>query len=103
MRSASSRRSAWSAPTNTRAYRTWFPAACPFRYSMMLGSESDFAVVGAGLAGLRTALRLTAAGARVTVFEARERVGGPGVSAPRPPAETAPLGLDLGAQWGGPA
>ncbi len=69
---------------------------------MMLGSESDFAVVGAGLAGLRTALRLTAAGARVTVFEARERVGGRVVSAPRPPAETAPLVLDLGAQWVGP-
>jgi monoamine oxidase len=65
-------------------------------------SQSDFAVVGAGLAGLGTALGLSAAGADVTVFEARERAGGRVVSAPRPPAETPPLVLDLGAQWLGP-
>jgi monoamine oxidase len=63
---------------------------------------SDFAVVGAGLAGLRTALGLSAAGADVTVFEARERVGGRVVSASRPAAEAPPLVLDLGAQWVGP-
>jgi monoamine oxidase len=66
-------------------------------------SRSDFAVVGAGLAGLVTALGLSAAGADVTVFEARERAGGRVVSAPRRPADTPPLVLDLGAQWVGPA
>src|ERR1700722_14973955 len=66
------------------------------------GCESDFAVIGAGLAGLAAALGLSAAGADVTVFEARERVGGRVVSAPRPPAEAPPLVLDLGAQWVGP-
>ena len=63
---------------------------------------ADFAVIGAGLAGLAAALGLSAAGADVTVFEARERVGGRVVSAPRPPAEAPPLVLDLGAQWVGP-
>jgi monoamine oxidase len=67
-------------------------------------SEVDFAVVGAGLAGLRTALSLSAAGADVTVFEARERVGGRVVSAswPETGGTVPPLVLDLGAQWIGP-
>lgn len=62
--------------------------------------EPDFAIVGAGLAGLRAAAELSAAGASVTVFEARDRVGGRVVSA-RGPADP-PLVLDLGAQWVGP-
>ena len=67
-------------------------------------SQVDFAVIGAGLAGIRTAVGLSAAGAAVTVFEARERVGGRVFSAPQPEASTArpPLVLDLGAQWVGP-
>lgn len=66
--------------------------------------EADFAVVGAGLAGLRTAVDLAAAGASVTVFEARDRVGGRVLSAPPNGADPtgAPLVLDLGAQWVGP-
>jgi monoamine oxidase len=69
-----------------------------------LGSLADFAVVGAGLAGLRVAVDLSAAGAAVTVFEARDRVGGRVLSAPQPERSTAgpPLVLDLGAQWVGP-
>jgi Flavin containing amine oxidoreductase len=68
------------------------------------GSEVDFAVVGAGLAGIRTAAGLSAGGASVTVFEARERVGGRVLSAPQPQGLAAgpPLVLDLGAQWVGP-
>lgn len=37
---------------------------------------SDFSVVGGGVAGLVTARRLAMAGARVTVFEASDRLGG---------------------------
>ena len=71
-------------------------------------SEADFAVVGAGLAGLRTAASLIASGATVTVFEARARVGGRVLSAPGAgggadgAAGRRPLVLDLGAQWVGP-
>ena len=67
-------------------------------------SEVDFAVVGAGLGGIRTAVALTAAGASVAVFEARERVGGRVFSAPRIDGSNngPPLALDLGAQWVGP-
>jgi oxygen-dependent protoporphyrinogen oxidase len=38
--------------------------------------ERDIAVIGAGAAGLSAALRLTRAGARVTVYERDARVGG---------------------------
>ena len=37
---------------------------------------ADVCVVGAGYAGLTTALRLTQAGRSVVVLEARDRVGG---------------------------
>ncbi len=67
-------------------------------------SQVDFAVIGAGLAGIRTAVGLSAAGVSVTVFEARDRVGGRVFSAPQPEGSKAgpPLVLDLGAQWVGP-
>lgn len=67
-------------------------------------SSTDFAVVGGGLAGLRIAVSLRAAGASVTVFEARDRVGGRVLSAPPVGGSAAgpPLVLDLGAQWVGP-
>jgi monoamine oxidase len=67
-------------------------------------SQVDFAVVGAGLAGLRIAVDLSAVGATVAVFEARERVGGRVFSAPPAAGGAAqpPLVLDLGAQWVGP-
>jgi monoamine oxidase len=61
-------------------------------------SDVDVAVVGAGLAGLSSAHQLSAAGCRVVVLEARDRVGGRTWSRP--------LGgdafLDLGGQWIGP-
>jgi monoamine oxidase len=67
-------------------------------------SQADFAVVGGGLAGLRVAVDLRAADASVTVFEARERVGGRVLSASPAGGNAAgpPLVLDLGAQWVGP-
>jgi monoamine oxidase len=69
-----------------------------------LGAEVDFAVVGAGLAGLATAVELQAGGASVAVLEARDRVGGRVLSAPPSygAAGGPPLVLDLGAQWVGP-
>ncbi len=67
-----------------------------------LSCRADFAVVGAGLAGLRAAVDLSAAGAAVTVFEARDRVGGRVFSASESGRSGPPLVLDLGAQWVGP-
>ncbi len=68
----------------------------------ILSRRADYAVVGAGLAGLRAALDLSAAGAAVTVFEARDRVGGRVFSAVQTGPPDPPLVLDLGAQWVGP-
>ena len=39
-------------------------------------TDHDVVVVGAGFAGLSAAVRLTQAGARVLVLEARARLGG---------------------------
>lgn len=66
--------------------------------------EVDFAIIGAGMAGLRAATELTEAGASVAVFEARDRVGGRVLSGAQPDgiAPGPPLVLDLGAQWVGP-
>jgi phytoene dehydrogenase-like protein len=54
----------------------------------------DVAVIGAGAAGIAAALRLQAAGLRVQILEARNRVGGRAVTDHR-------LGVpaDLGAAW----
>lgn len=62
-----------------------------------MAAEYDVVVVGAGLAGLRAAQLLQAAGKRVLVLEARERVGGRTLTLP-----FAGRFIDLGAQWVGP-
>jgi len=73
----------------------------------MSGMRTDDAgvlVVGAGIAGLAAARRLTQAGVDVQVVEARDRVGGRTLSVPIPgadPDDPAAV-LDMGAGWVGP-
>ena len=55
-------------------------------------------MVGAGLAGLTAARGLTAAGRRVVVLEARDRVGGRTLNHELPGGHVA----DLGGTWIGP-
>ncbi|EYF04966.1 flavin monoamine oxidase family protein [Chondromyces apiculatus] len=61
-------------------------------------TEVDVLVIGAGLAGLEAARRLTAAGRSVLVLEASDRVGGRTKSHALSSGEV----VDLGAQWIGP-
>ncbi|WP_216328198.1 flavin monoamine oxidase family protein [Deinococcus aestuarii] len=66
---------------------------------MTTTQRTDVIVVGAGLAGLTAARRLTQAGWRVRVLEARDRVGG------RTHTIRLPLtgvSVDVGGQWVGP-
>lgn len=60
------------------------------------GGEPDVVIVGAGVAGLSCAAALARSGLRVTVVEARDRVGGR-VLTVRPPA--GPLPVELGAEF----
>lgn len=57
--------------------------------------HSTVLVVGAGMAGLKTTIDLTAAGVQVTVLEARDRLGGRLYSEPTPSGHT----IDIGASW----
>jgi monoamine oxidase len=60
--------------------------------------DADVVVVGAGLAGLVAARRLTAAGRSVVVLEARDRVGGRTLNAQIGEGEV----CEMGGQWVGP-
>ena len=59
-------------------------------------SVVDVVVIGAGVAGLAAARRLTGAGARVAVLEARNRIGGR-IHTVRD--ERSPLPIELGAEF----
>src|SRR5437016_5216425 len=65
---------------------------------MHMAREFDTLVIGAGLAGIAATRRLTAAGQRVAVVEARRRFGGR-VWTHRDPAVDYPL--ELGPEWFG--
>lgn len=56
--------------------------------------KSSIAIVGAGISGLAAAHRLAAAGHDVTVFEARDRIGGRIWT-----SDELDIPLDLGASW----
>lgn len=73
------------------------PQALPAEHAPAIEAV-DTVVVGAGIAGLLAALRLSQAGQSVRVFEARERVGGRTHSRAIEPG----LHAELGATWVGP-
>ena len=65
--------------------------------SKVVKPQHDVIIIGAGVSGLTTAYRLTNAGKKVLVLEARERLGGR--------TKTVKVGkgnFDVGAQWIGP-
>jgi monoamine oxidase len=61
-------------------------------------AETDVVVVGAGLAGLSAARALEAAGHKVVVLEARDRVGGRTLNEPIGDGKV----VEVGGQWVGP-
>ncbi len=69
-------------------------AVLPFSAHAVAQAKPDVIIVGAGVAGLAAAQRLTARGARVLILEARNRIGGRVWTDSR-------LGfpLEMGAQW----
>ena len=60
--------------------------------------NTDVAIVGAGLAGLATARKLTAAGRNVLVVEARDRVGGRTLNHPVASSNRGAI-VEIGGQW----
>ncbi|WP_027344752.1 flavin monoamine oxidase family protein [Hamadaea tsunoensis] len=67
----------------------------------MTAPDVDVLVIGAGVAGLVAADRLTAAGRSVRVLEARDRVGGRTLTVPVPGLDG--VVVDQGGQWVGPS
>jgi NADPH-dependent 2,4-dienoyl-CoA reductase/sulfur reductase-like enzyme len=54
----------------------WMPDTSMIKSAMTKGKQVHVAIVGAGFAGLRCADVLLQQGHRVTIYEARNRVGG---------------------------
>lgn len=71
------------------------PKDDPGRIAAVRSVTVDVAVVGAGFAGLAAARDLEAAGARVAVLEARDRVGGRTLNHVLPNGEM----VEIGGQW----
>ena len=65
----------------------------------MASAQASAIVVGAGVSGLSAALRLAAQGVKVTVLEARDRVGGRVLTAELSSTFPDPCFFDLGAAW----
>lgn len=63
-----------------------------------MSTQADVVIVGAGLAGLTAARRLEAAGRRVAVLEARDRVGGRTLNLALGEGRV----VEIGGQWVGP-
>jgi monoamine oxidase len=70
-------------------------ATLPASGRMAMAAETDVAIVGAGAAGIAAARKLAAAGRRVVILEAGDRVGGRCIT------DTTTFGMpfDLGAHW----
>jgi monoamine oxidase len=65
----------------------------------MHSQKYDVLIVGAGAAGLAAARQLAAAGKRVVIVEARDRIGGRIFTAPQAPGDAAPIPIELGAEF----
>src|SRR5689334_22636985 len=70
-------------------------ATVPVWNSMTMAAETDVAIIGAGAAGIAAARRIIAAGKRVVLLEAGDRVGGRCIT----DTVLFDVPFDLGAHW----
>ncbi|MDJ0947366.1 MAG: NAD(P)/FAD-dependent oxidoreductase [Alphaproteobacteria bacterium] len=81
-------------PLSRRVFLTGL-TTLPLAPAIASAAETDVVVIGAGMAGLTAARALAAAGARVTVLEARNRIGGRAFTE----SETFGVPFDHGCAW----
>ena len=84
--------------TTTGARARFHPSGSPLTTLPRMKFETDVAIIGGGVAGLTAAWQLAAAGQRVTLFEARPRLGGRVMTASVAPLADVPW-VDLGPAW----